>query len=139
MMYLGSQAVGLNISQNYKVISGTFIGNDTFEYDIACPFMPDVYIVWTDDVTSNPGKEGLLSLAEIRTQRMMSMRYVTSTATTPATGGANLTSGNYYRSYYTNNIMTVSAGGSNTFQFYNGIKYKYIFIKNLIDEQGGDT
>lgn len=139
MMYLGNQPVGINISQNYKIVSGTFIGNDTYEYDIPCQFKPDVYIVWTDDVTNNPGKEGLLSITEMRGKRMMSMRYVSSTSASPALGGTPFQSSDYYRSSYVNGIMTICAGAARSFQFYAGVTYKYIFAKDLINNKGGDT
>lgn len=139
MMYLGNQAVGINISQNYKIISGTFIGDDSYTHGIPCSFKPDVYIVWTDEITNNPGKEGLLSLIEMRALRMLSMRYVSSTSASPALGGTSFTSGDYYRSGYSNGIMTVSAGAASSFQFYNGVKYKYILAKDLINNEGGDT
>ena len=139
MMYLGDQAVGINISQNYKIVSGTFIGNDTYEHSISCPFKPDVYIVWTDDVINNPGKEGLLSIAEMRGNRMMSMRFISDTSVSPTVGGSAFSSTDYYRSNYANGIMVVCAGANSSFQFYAGTTYKYIFAKDLISNEGGDT
>ena len=122
------------LEEGMKNKCGTFVGNGSHKIDISCPFEPDIVILWSDELDTNPGIDGGCFIAGtyITGTGYWLIRWNNATTANVSGGGGCVKTGiGYQYMSYTNGILKcqIGSGGNKSFFYADGYTYNYILLK----------